>query len=124
MKKIMLMFLVVLPLIAGAQTKNAAGIPLVLSFDEKMTYKKFIVPSDSYLRIDRIYSEAEIARLKIFVKENGTANQNELTQSLKFSRAERENFSEGGSFFLPKYSSIEYDGVPVTVFCILLRYDY
>ncbi len=123
MKKMFLMFLVAFPLIAGAQTKSAAENPIVLSFNETSVYKKFVVPADSYLRINRICSESEMVNLKISVEANGSACQNKFSQTLTFNRAELERFSEGGVLYLPKYSSIEYDGVPVVIFCVLYRYQ-
>ena len=118
MKKMLILVLAVLPLISAAQHSTNTDRPLVICFDDSSTFKKFVVPSGTWLRIVNIYSEAEQAKLKVSVKEKLSANQSAFEKTFVFNRQDLVDFSLNGIFF-PTGSIIEYDGVPVIIFCYL-----
>ena len=122
MKKMFILILAALPLLSGAQTKTPKTLlyPLVISFSEKSTYKKFTVPPSTAVKIKRIYSTADITKLKLSVEDRIDAYQSSFTQSLIFLRQDLNNFANAGEMVLPERSVIEYDGTPVIIFCDLI----
>jgi hypothetical protein len=118
MKKLLILILVVSPLISIAQHSINTDRPLVICFDDSSAFKKFEVPSGTWLRIVNIYSEAEQVKLKVSVKEKLSANQSAFVKTLVFNRKDLMAFSLNGIFF-PAGSVIEYDGVPILIFCYL-----
>ena len=118
MKKMLILILIVLPLISAAQNSINIDRPLVICFDDSSVFKQFQVPYDTWLRIVNIYSEAEQVKLKVSVKEKLSANQSAFAKTLVFNRKDLMAFSLNGIFF-PEGSIIEYDGVPVLIFCYL-----
>jgi hypothetical protein len=124
MKKLLVLVLAVLPLLAGAQVSFVnRNQSIILSFNEKnaatdLEKNSFTVPPGLNLHITRIYCEAENFKIKLTVKESKAARQAGLTQSLTFSRADLGKLSSTG-ITLPEKSSIEFDGVPCIIFCYL-----
>jgi hypothetical protein len=116
MKKILVLILAVLPLVSGAQSIDVLRRPIVLNFDGKQEFQKFVVPSGRTLHIYNIYSDADVTKLKLTIRKRISANENGFTQSLTFSRLDRANFSREG-LNLPEQSTIEYDGIPIIIFC-------
>ncbi len=115
MKKILILILAVLPLISGAQYKGADKLPLIIRIDEASDYRRYEVPSENFLFITGILSDAERTKLKISVSSHNGAHQTTYTQSWIFTRLDISNISQA-EIFLPQYSTIEYDGVPVIIF--------
>lgn len=91
---------------------------MVIYFDESSKFKNFIVPPGTWLYIYNIYSDAELVKLKVTVKEKLSANQSAFSKSLIFTRQDLIKFSQNSIFF-PGGSIIEYDGIPVIVFCTI-----
>jgi len=117
MKKLLvLLFIVIAPLLSVAQR------PIVLNFDNAQEYNKFVVPDGRTLTIHSIYSDADTVKLKLTIMKRvityGVAGENGFTKSLTFTRLDRSNFTDRG-LVLPERAIIEYDGVPVILFCTL-----
>lgn len=115
MKKILVFILVVLPLISGAQYLGGSKMPVIIRIDEAADYKRYEVPSDTFLAITGILSDAERTKLKISVSSHNGAHQTQYTKCWLLTRLDISNISQS-EIFLPQYSIIEYDGVPAIIF--------